>query len=210
MAVSNIEEFKKFFEEQRGKRKFKQSVELALNFKGIDFTKQDNRINLEIVLPHNKGKVKKVAIIADDPSLISKAKAAGVDVIDGSTISSIASDPARMNKLIEYDLIAQPSLMPTIAKSLGQFLGPRNKMPKPLIGVNLETLVSDLRRKINIKSKGRYLPTVHCVVGSEDMPPEEVYENIKTVIDAVTKKVGQGRLRSAYVKFSMSGALKIA
>jgi len=210
MAVSNIEEFKKFFEEQRGKRKFKQSVELALNFKGIDFTKQDNRINLEIVLPHNKCKVKKVAIIADDPSLISKAKAAGVDVIDGSTISSIASDPARMNKLIEYDLIAQPSLMPTIAKSLGQFLGPRNKMPKPLIGVNLETLVGDLRRKINIKSKGRYLPTVHCVVGSEDMPPEEVYENIKTVIDAVTKKVGQGRLRSVYVKFSMSGALKIA
>ncbi|MGC8587041.1 MAG: 50S ribosomal protein L1 [Candidatus Micrarchaeia archaeon] len=210
MAGSNIDEFKKFFEEQKGKRKFKQSVELALNFKGVDFTKQDNRINLEVALPHSKGKTRKVAIIAEDPSLVSKAKAAGLEVIDGSSISAIASDPARMNKLIEYDLIAQPNLMPAIAKSMGQFLGPRNKMPKPLIGINLETLVSDLSKKINIKSKGRFLPTVHCVVGSEDMPPEEVYENIRSVIDAVTKKVGQGHIKSAYVKFSMSRALKIA
>ena len=48
-------EFEKFIEENKGKRKFEQSVELAINFKGVDFSKQANRLSLDILLPNGKG-----------------------------------------------------------------------------------------------------------------------------------------------------------
>ena len=52
--------------EGKGKRKFTQSVELIVNFRGIDFTKPENRLNLDIALPKGKGgKEPKIAVIGD-------------------------------------------------------------------------------------------------------------------------------------------------
>ncbi|MFA6530635.1 MAG: 50S ribosomal protein L1, partial [Candidatus Micrarchaeia archaeon] len=52
--------------EDKGKRKFTQSVELIVNFRGIDFTKPENRLNLDIALPKGKGgKEPKIAVIAE-------------------------------------------------------------------------------------------------------------------------------------------------
>ena len=132
--AEKAEEFGKFIAENKGKRKFKQTVELAINFKGIDFAKQDNRINLDVILPNGKGKVKKMAVFSSDKGISEQARGNGIEVIDGADIPAIAADQARLNSLLDYELIAQPALMPQIAKSLGQFLGPRNKMPKPLVG----------------------------------------------------------------------------
>ncbi|MCL5100689.1 MAG: 50S ribosomal protein L1 [Candidatus Marsarchaeota archaeon] len=208
MAIG-IEEFSKFMSENKGKRKFKQSVELAINFKGIDFTKQDNRLNLEVNLPNGKGKSRKVAVFAVDKNVIEDANKNGINVIQGNELESISKDQKRLNDLIQYDLVAQPSLMPTIARSLGQFLGPRGKMPKPLLpGMSLGSMSGELQKRIDIKSKGKYLPTVHTLVGSEDMEPQKLYDNIDEVIKAVVKKVGQGRIRSAYVKLTMSKPIK--
>ena len=41
--------------EDKGKRKFVQSAELIINMRGIDFSKSENRLNLDIVLPKGKG-----------------------------------------------------------------------------------------------------------------------------------------------------------
>ena len=61
--MAELEEFTQYIGENKGKRKFKQSVELAINFKNIDFSKQDNRLNMEILLPNGKGKVRKIALL---------------------------------------------------------------------------------------------------------------------------------------------------
>lgn len=211
MSEDKLKDFESFISDAKGKRKFRQSVELAINFKGIDFNKQDNRLNLEISLPNGKGKVQKVAIFATDKSLVEKAKALGMEVFDGERIDAIASDQARFASLLNYELLAQPNLMPAIARFLGQFLGPRGKMPKPLLGnINLEAVTNDLGKRILIKSKGKYLPTVHCLVGTEEMPAEKLYENINEVMAAVSRKVGQNRIRSAYVKLTMSKPFRLA
>jgi large subunit ribosomal protein L1 len=200
--AEDIEAFNRFIAENKGKRKFKQTVELAINFKGIDFTKQDNRINVEVRLPNGKGKAVKVAIFSTDRHLADEAAKSGVQVIDGTQIEQIAKDPARLNSLLEYEMMAQPNLMPVIAKNLGQFLGPRNKMPKPLIGsINIANMAGELNRTISLKNRGKNLPTIHCIVGNEDM---------REVIAVVTKKVGGSHVKSAYVKLTMSKPLKIA
>ncbi|MCL5008696.1 MAG: 50S ribosomal protein L1 [Candidatus Marsarchaeota archaeon] len=209
MALSQ-EEFSKFMAENKGQRKFKQSVELAVNFKGIDFTKQDNRLNLEVMLPNGKGKTKKIAVFATDKALVEDAKKNNILVIDGAETVRIAADQARLNSLLDYDLFAQPNLMPTIAKSMGQFLGPRNSMPRPLLSnANLASIASDAGRRVSIRSKGKYLPTVHAVVGSEDMDPSKIFDNINEVMNRIKAKVGQNNIRSAYVKLTMSKPIKL-
>ncbi len=206
--AEDLERLTKFIEENKGKRKFKQTVELAINFKGIDFSKQDNKINLEVTLPHGKGKTIKIAVFSNDNAIAAEAKQNSMDVISGTEIDAIAKDPKRLNDLLEYELIAQPQLMPAIAKSLGQFLGPRNKMPKPLIGSSLKTMSNDLTKRITLKTKGKNIPTVHCVVGTEDMNVNDIYDNIKEVVNGINRKLGGNHIRSLYVKFTMSEPLK--
>lgn len=209
MAGQNIEQFSKFIADNKGKRKFKQTVELAINFKGMDFTKQDNKLNLDVILPNGKGKTRRIAIFATERNFIEDARKNNIEVIDGNTIEGIGKDPARLNSLLQYELVAQPNLMPSVAKNLGQFLGPRNRMPRPLLGnVNLNALSNELNRRINLRSKGKNLPTVHCIVGTEDMEPQKLYDNINEVLGAVTKKVGNSHIRSAYVKLTMSQPMK--
>ncbi len=206
--AEDLEKLTKFIAENKGKRKFKQTVELAINFKGIDLSKQDNKINIDIMLPHGKGKVKKIAVFSNDRAISEEAKQNSMEVIGSAEIEAIAKDGKRLNSLLDYELIAQPQLMPAIAKSLGQFLGPRNKMPKPLIGTTLKTMSGDLTKKITLKSKGKNVPTVHCVVGTEDMQAEEIYDNIKEIVNNINKKLGGNHIRSLYVKLTMSEPLR--
>lgn len=210
IMAAELEALKKFILENKGKRKFKQTVELAINFKGIDFSKQDNRVNIEVSLPNGKGKSMKVGIFATDKNIIEQAKSAGAVVIDGSEIDSMSKDPARMNSLLDLNLIAQPNLMPQVARSMGQFLGPRNKMPKPMTGnMNIASITGEMDKNISIRNRGKNLPTVHCVIGTEDMDPEKIYANANEVISSVSKKVGGNHIKSAYVKLTMSPPFKI-
>ncbi len=209
MEEESLSKLKTFIEENKGKRKFTQSVELAVNFKGIDFTKQDNRLNLEVKLPYGKGRDSKAIVFADDTKLAEKAAAAGARVIPSSQLQSLSSNKAQMTDLLNYELVAQPSMMPQIAKSLGQFLGPKNKIPRPLIGEDVSAVISNISKSIYLRSKGKYLPTIHCLVGTEGMKPEDISSNIDEVINALAKKVGKANIKSAYVKLTMSKPLRI-
>ncbi len=208
MEKEQLEKLGSFIEANKGKRKFTQSVDLSVNFSGIDFTKPDNRLNLEVKLPNGRGKESKVMVFSDDRNINSKVEKYGAKIIPGSEIATISNDKARQNELLEYELVAQPALMPAIAKQLGQFLGPRNRMPKPLIG-DIDRIVGGMGNSIYIRSKGKYLPTVHCLVGTEKMPLGEIAANIDEVVNAVVKKVGKHNIRSVYVKLTMSEPLKL-
>ncbi|MGD0729206.1 MAG: 50S ribosomal protein L1 [Candidatus Micrarchaeaceae archaeon] len=209
MDKETLDKFNAFIQENKGKRKFKQSVELAINFTGMDMSKQDNKINLEVKLPNGKGKEHKVTIFADDKNIVSKAQASGANIIAGSEIVSISTDKAKLNELLQNELLAQPSLMPQIARALGQFLGPRNKMPKPLIGIDVSTAVQDTAKSVYLRSKGKNLPTIHCMVGTESMDVNAIGANIDEVVNAVVKKVGRQHIRSVYAKLTMSKPMKI-
>ena len=208
MEKELLEKLGSFMDANKGKRKFTQSVDLSINFSGIDFSKQDNRLNLEIRLPNGRGRESKLLVFSDDKGINAKVQQLGVRVMPGSEIASITNDKARMNELLEYELLAEPRLMPQIAKSLGQFLGPRNKMPKPLIG-NVEGIISGMGNSIYMRSKGKYLPTVHCVVGTEKMDTEKIAANIDEVVGTVAKKVGRQNIKSVYVKLTMSEPLRL-
>lgn len=208
MDQEQLAKFSAFVEENKGKRKFSQSVELAINFTGMDFNKQDNRLNMEIKLPNGKGKEHKIMVFADDRIMSEKVTQLGAKVVPSSQIPSMSNDKEKLKELLAYELFAQPSLMPQIARTFGQFLGPRNKMPRPMVG-DVNSMISNATKSVYVRSKGKYLPTVHCMVGTEKMNASELVSNIDEVVAVVTKKVGKEHMRSVYVKFTMGKPLRL-
>ncbi|MGC8572268.1 MAG: 50S ribosomal protein L1 [Candidatus Micrarchaeia archaeon] len=209
MEKEILDKFTTFLNENKGKRKFTQSVDLIINFGDVDFSKVDNRLNLGILLPKGKGRDSKIMLFADDKNITAKAESAGMIVVKSSDIPTIASDKKRLREILDYELLAQPPLMPIIAKNLGQFLGPKNKMPKPLVGSDVASIANNIKNTIYIRSKGKYLPTVHCTVGTEKMSAEELAANIDEVVNTFAKKFGKQHIRSVYVKLTMSKPIRL-
>ncbi len=194
--------------EDKSKRKFKQSVEVSINFRGIDFKKPENRFNLDVPLPHGRGKEVKVLVFADG-QLALDAKEAGAEVMSGDEISTLAKDVKRLKKLAkEYVFLAEPKLMVTIGKTLGPVLGRMGKLPKPLVG-NPKVAIQLAKRTVRVATRGKYLPVVHAPVGTEDMSVNDLVDNIEAVYEKVKNKVGESNIKSMYVKLTMGKPVKV-
>lgn len=195
--------------EDKGKKKFMQSVELIINMRGIDFAKSENRLNLDIVLPKGKGGKELKAAVFAEGATADEAKKAGADlVVTPPEIASYAA-PEKLKDLAgNYFLLAQPNQMAAVAKSLGQYLGKRGKLPKPITG-NIRELLQRSRHSVRIASKGKYLPVAQALVGTEKMDAEDIVDNAETVYDAVKAKVNEGNIKSVYVKLTMGKPVRV-
>ena len=203
-----LEAIKKALEE-KGKRKFRQSMELIVNMRGIDFSKPENRLNLDIALPAGKGgKEPKIGIIAEQ-ALADKARKSGADlIILPDQIESYTNREKIKDLIRNYYLLAEPKLMGQVAKHLSKVLGPKGKLPKPITG-DVSQLIDSMRRSVRVASKGKYFPVVQAFVGTEAMGEEELLENAETVYDAIKNKITESNVRSVYIKLSMGKSVKV-
>lgn len=193
---------------EKGKRKFVQSIDLAINLRDLDFTKPENRISLDVVLPHPARNLK-VAVFADG-NIAFEAKKHVDLVIESGQIESYVTDKAKTKLLLGHTLLATPALMAVVGKVLGKILAPKGKMPRPLLPNANIVQVADLSKKsITLKTKGKYLPTIHCIVGKESMSEEQVTENVLAVFEALLKKIAEGQLESVYLKTTMGKSVKV-
>ncbi|EQD45735.1 50S ribosomal protein L1P, partial [mine drainage metagenome] len=188
MDKEMLDKLSRLIEENKGKRKFNQSVELAINFKGLDFSKQENRLNMNVTLPNGKGKQSMALLFADDKTLIDKAEANGIKIVKGSELEGLSKNKEGLKGILGYETLAQPNLMSSVARYLGSYLGPKGKMPKPVMG-DVNIIFRDITKSITLKSKGKYLPTVHCAVGTESMKLEEIAGNIDSVMSSIYGKI---------------------
>lgn len=195
--------------QDKGKRNFVQSVEIIINMRGIDFSKSENRLNLNVLLPKGKGgKELKTAVFAES-AMGSEAKKAGVDLVISPEEIESYKDSKKLKELAnDYVLLAQPNLMGAVAKSLGQTLGKMGKLPRPVVG-NVSGMIERTKKSIRIKSKGKYLPVVQAFVGTEKMNDDEIIENAEAVYEAVKSKVSQGNIKSVYVKLTMGRPARV-
>ncbi len=209
MNSDKLELIDKFLKENKGKRKFVQSVEVAINFKGVDFSKQDNRMNLSVVLPNGRGKATGVLVYADNKEVAAVAQASGAKLIGAKEVEGISHDKEKMRELLNYTSLAEPALMSIVARSLGSFLGPKGKMPKPITPSNAKEMMNNIAKSVNIVTRGKFLPTVHCVVGSESMESKQIAENVDSVMKAVSDSAGNQNIKSVYIKLSMSPPMRL-
>jgi len=189
--------------EEKGKRNFVQTVEMIINFRNVDFSKQENRLNLTIFLPNGLGKEKEVVIFSD--SL--EAKKYG-RVITSKEIEALSKNKKELEKLKDAILLADPKLISVVLRYLGQYLGPRGKIPK-VITRSIEEEIREARSSIKLQSKGRYLPTIQCAIGSELMSIDQLTENAKKVLEEISTKVQRGNIKNIYFKLTMGKAVKV-
>lgn len=190
--------------EDKGKRKFTQSFEMIINFTRVDFSKQERRVDLAIQLPKGRGKAVRVAVFADTQGALD-ARNAGADlVIASDEIPAVASDKKKAIKLAnEFTFIAEPKLMALVGKHMGQVLGIRGKLPKPVVGKTMKQAVEEARKIVSLKTKGKYLPTLQCAIGTEAMTSDDLLENANAVLSALYQKVQKQNIKSVFFKLSM-------
>ena len=210
MKEDIVELVKKALEGSK-ERKFKESVDLAINLKGVDLSQPKYRIEEEILLPHGRGKNVKVGLFGG-AEIAAKAKGVADIIIIPEQIEEYAEDKRKARKLVTAHnyFIAEAPLMPLIGKRLGPVLGPRGKMPKPIPpGSDPTAMIGSLRKTIRVRSKDR--KTFHTMVGTKDMKPDELVANIKAVVQRVTVKLEQGEnnIASIYVKTTMGPSVRL-
>ncbi|MCE5295685.1 MAG: 50S ribosomal protein L1 [Euryarchaeota archaeon] len=197
--------------EKSPKRNFRETVDLSINLKDVDLSIPKNRIQEDVILPHGRGRDIKVCVIGGG-ELALKARGVADKVIMPEELGALADDKKSAKKVAnEMDFfIAEATIMPTVGKRLGIVLAPRGKMPKPIApGADPKIMVENLRKSVTVRSKDKM--TFHTTVGTTDMAPEELAENIELVLKRISAKLEKGmmNIRSVYVKTTMGPSKKV-
>jgi len=182
------------------KRKFIQTVDLVMNLKNFDVRKE--ALNTFIFIPH--GSEKKLAAF-----FMKRSK-----LIDTITEEDFVKykDMKDIKKLAKkYDgFIAVAPMMGKVATKFGRAFGPMNRMPSPQCGIvpqENEDMVNDMISKMNnsIRIKNKEM-AIKFAIGKEDMPDEELAENINVAIKELEKKLPRGKdnIKEVLIKFTMT------
>ena len=196
-------------------RKFTQSVEMMINFTGLDMKKPQNQVNVKVELPHSTGKGSgKIVVFAKSPEFADKLKDKVNLVILDTEIEAFAKNKQKVIDLLTFDaLFAEGPAMLTVAKFLGQQLAPKGKMPKPILNLNsFDEMLAKAKTQVTISNKkGKFMPVVHTVVGKEDMKDEDMIENILAIYDVVLSSLPQKKqnIKNVYLKLTMGAPVKV-
>ncbi len=198
--------------EKAPERKFSESVDITVNLKNIDMAQPKNRIDETILLPHGTGKTVGIAVLGKG-DITTQAREAGVDLIIGpEEIERLGGEPreARLVAGKYRFFLADTGVMPQVGRFLGPRLGPRGRMPTPIPGgTDIRPIVERLRKSVKIRTKDK--KTFHVKVGSTQMPPEQIAENIDAVLKKIETVLDQGpmNIRSVFVKTTMGPAERL-
>lgn len=196
--------------EKSKKRKFNQSIDLAVNL-NLNMEKPENRLNEEFMLPNSRGKTVRIGIIAEG-ELAHQAKKIADKVITREELEELAKDKKAAKKIVKSIdfFVAQADMMPLVGKHLGAILGPRGKMPKPVpVNASLGPVVERMRKTVRLRTKDK--PVLQVVVGTEGMDDKLLLQNVEAVMHFLERKLEKGysNIRSAYLKSTMGKSIKL-
>ena len=195
--------------EETKKTKFKQSVELIINFKDID-VKKGFAINEVVQLPKTNSPATVCVIATGDMS--QKAKAANADsVIGNEELEKFEANKRESRKFInKYDFfLADTKIMPTVGKALGQLLGPRGKMPTPVpFDAPIDAFLARFRTSIKVRTRASL--SISCKIGDESMEDADLATNAFTVLNTIEKKLpnGEKNIKKVLIKTTMGKPVK--
>ena len=195
--------------EETKKMKFKQSLELIINFKDID-VKKGFAINEVIQLPKTNSPATVCVIATGEMS--QKAKAAKADsVIGNEELAKFEANKRESRKFInKYDFfLADTKIMPTVGKALGQLLGPRGKMPTPVpFDAPIDAFLARFRTSIKVRTRASL--SISCKIGDESMEDSDLATNAFTVLNTIEKKLpnGEKNIKKVLIKTTMGKPVK--
>ncbi len=191
------------------KRKFTQAVELIINFKDID-VKKGFALNEIVQLPKTSSPATVCVMATGEMSL--KAKKTNADAVIGTEeLDKFATNKREARKFInKYDFfLADTKVMPLVGKTLGQFLGPRGKMPTPVpFDAPIESFLQRFRSSVKVRTRASL--SIACKIGNETMEDADLAINAHAVISAIEKKLpnGEKNIKKIMIKTTMGKPVK--
>lgn len=208
-ALKNLRENSK-------KRKFKQTIDLIVNLKDINFKDTKNQVDIFVQLHYSKGKKSKVCALVG-PELVDDAKKIVDKVIVQDEFEQFIKDKKLIKRLVgEYDFfLAQANIMPKVAQVFGKVLGPRGKMPNPKAGCvvppkfNLKPLYDNLQKTVRVRAKD--IPMIQTVVGTEEMEDKEILDNIEYVYSQIVVNLPkeEHNIKAVTLKLTMGKPVRL-
>jgi large subunit ribosomal protein L1 len=190
-------------------RKFTQAIELIINFKDID-VKKGFALNEIVQLPKTSSPATVCVMATGDMGR--KAKEANADAVIGTAeLDKFATNKRESRKFInKYDFfLADTKVMPLVGKTLGQFLGPRGKMPTPVpFDAPIESFLQRFRSSIKLRTRASL--SISCKIGDESMEDTDLAINAHAVISAIEKKLpnGEKNIKKIMIKTTMGKPVK--
>ena len=188
--------------------RFDETVDVAMRL-GVDPKHADQMVRGTVVLPHGLGKSKRVCVIAGADKQ-KEAEEAGADRVGGDELVA-----AIQEGWLDFDaLVATPDMMKSVGK-LGKILGPKGLMPNPKTGTVTFEVAKAIREVKAGKVEFRVDKTsiIHTPIGNASFTQEKLYENARTLIDAVLKAkpaAAKGKyVRSIFLSSTMGPGVKI-
>jgi large subunit ribosomal protein L1 len=182
--------------------KFDETVEIALNL-GVDPRHADQMVRGVVTLPNGTGKTVRVAVFARGGKA-DEATAAGADIVGAEDLMERIQGGN-----IDFDrCIATPDMMPLVGR-LGKILGPRNLMPNPKVGtvtMDVATAVKNAKGG-EVQFKVEKAGVIHAGVGKVSFGPEQLAENIRAFVDAVSRAKPSGAKGTYLRKVSLSSTM---
>ncbi len=184
------------------KAKFDESIEIAMQL-GIDPRHADQMVRGTVNLPHGTGKTVRVAVFARGEKA-DEAKAAGADIVGAEDLMETVQGGT-----IDFDrCIATPDMMAVVGR-LGKVLGPRNLMPNPRVG----TVTMDVKEAVEaakggqVQFKAEKAGVVHAGIGKASFTAEQIADNMKAFVDAVSKAKPSGAKGTYMKKIAVSSTM---
>ncbi|KEP68208.1 50S ribosomal protein L1 [Thioclava dalianensis] len=182
--------------------KFDETMEIAMNL-GVDPRHADQMVRGVVALPNGTGKTVRVAVFARGAKA-EEAQAAGADIVGAEDLMETIQSGK-----IEFDrCIATPDMMPLVGR-LGKVLGPRNLMPNPKVG----TVTMDVKSAVEaakggeVQFKVEKAGVIHGGVGKISFTEEQLAQNIRAFVDAVSKAKPAGAKGTYMKKVSLSSTM---
>jgi large subunit ribosomal protein L1 len=182
--------------------KFDETVEIAVNL-GVDPKHADQMVRGVCNLPKGSGRTVRVAVFARGPKA-EEAQAAGADIVGAE---DLVEEVQKGN--INFDrCIATPDMMGLVGR-LGKVLGPRGLMPNPRVG----TVTMDVAEAVSAAKGGAVefrvekAGIVHAGVGKASFSEDDLAENVRAFIDAVSRAKPSGAKGNYIKKISLKSTM---
>jgi len=190
-------------------RNFTESVDLVVNFTGLDLSDPENRLNDDLRLPYRPDEEVKIAVIGD--TLVNATDSADKEITE-EELEGIFDEPNQAKDLAdEFSfIIAEAPLMPKIGQQLGQVLGPRDMMPDPMQpGEDPTEEIESLRNTVSVRI--REDPLLQVKVGEESFDLENVADNAEAVYEFVSGEMpnGDNNIKSVLLKTTMGSPVEV-
>lgn len=184
------------------KAKFDETIEISMVL-GVDPRHADQMVRGTVSLPNGTGKTVRVAVFARGEKA-DEAKAAGADIVGAEDLMETVQGGT-----IEFDrCIATPDMMGVVGR-LGKVLGPRNLMPNPRVG----TVTMDVKAAVEaakggeVQFKAEKAGVVHAGIGKASFGAQQIEENVKAFVAAVSKAKPTGAKGTYMKKISLTSTM---